>query len=132
MAPRPDGLSEGDMRTLLEMATMVSRRLEADMAAAARARAKDELLRSLDFVRAPFALCMLAPDGRLRIRYANSGWAWETGAPRRRACFRARNPRWACCRPAAACASACAGHGRAWARRALRRAARRQPALVGL
>jgi len=80
MAPRPDGLSEGDMKTLLEMATMVSRRLEADMAAAARARAKDELLRSLDFVRAPFALCALAPDGRLRIRYANSGWAWETGA----------------------------------------------------
>ncbi|KAK9834892.1 hypothetical protein WJX81_006902 [Elliptochloris bilobata] len=79
MAPRPDGLKEAELKTLREMATMVAKRLEADMAAAGRARAKDELLRSLDFVRAPFALCTLSPDGRLKIRYANSGWAWETG-----------------------------------------------------
>ena len=54
------GLTEGELKTLHEMAVMIARRLEADMAAAARASAKDELLRSLDFVRAPFALCTLA------------------------------------------------------------------------
>ena len=82
MAPRPDGLKEAELKTLREMGTMVTKRLEADMAAAARARAKDDLLRSLDFVRAPFALCTLAPDGRLKIRYANSSWVWEAGALR--------------------------------------------------
>ena len=90
MAPRPDGLKEAELKTLREMATMVTKRLEADMAAAARARAKEDLLRSLDFVRAPFALCTLAPDGRLKIRYANSSWVWEAGAlppqPRLPAC----------------------------------------------
>lgn len=80
MEPREGGLGEGELKTLHEMAVMIARRLEADMAAAARASAKDELLRSLDFVRAPFALCTLAPDGRVKVRYANSGWAWETGA----------------------------------------------------
>lgn len=82
MAPRPDGLKEAELKTLREMASMVTKRLEADLAAAARARAKDELLRSLEFVRAPFALCTLAPDRRLKIRYANSSWAWEAGALR--------------------------------------------------
>ena len=82
MAPRPDGLKEAELKTLREMGTMVTKRLEADMAGAARARAKDDLLRSLDFVRAPFALCTLAPDGRLKIRYANSSWVWEAGALR--------------------------------------------------
>lgn len=80
MEPREGGLGEGELKTLHEMAIMIARRLEADMAAAARASAKDELLRSLDFVRAPFALCTLALDGRVKVRYANSGWAWETGA----------------------------------------------------
>ena len=96
MAPRPDGLKEAELKTVREMATMVTKRLEADVAAAARARAKDELLCSLDFVRAPFALCTLAPGGRMKIRYANSSWAWEAGAlharerctPRLSACLR--------------------------------------------